>query len=153
VEWFYRERLRKPQSPPTHGISFPLSDMLPSPPKDGAQCRTRYPEGLDAARKDFTLSQSLLSVSLTFYEFALVADRNDDGRYSHEEVQDMLESFGLSFNEALPPAAHLAVLNAQFDSIHRSTGLDKLMAGMGVLYERGYRLSPQDRASLNQVLG
>jgi hypothetical protein len=65
----------------------------------------------------------------------------------------MLESFGLPFNEILPPSAHLAALNAQFDMLHQSSGLEALMAGMSVLYERGYRLTVNDQASLNQVLG
>ena len=153
TEWFYKDLRRRPPTAAPEGVSFSPGEPLREQDNNPSDCRRRYPDGLETARKDFSLTQSLLSVSLTFYQFALVGDRNDDARYSADELRDMLESFGLPFNEILPPSAHLAALNAQFDVIHRTTGLDALMAGMGALYDRGYRLTSQDQASLNQVLG
>jgi hypothetical protein len=153
TEWFYRQLRPNPSKPPSHGVSLSAEPSPSQPTSRTSDCRTRYPNGLEAARKDFSLSQSLLSVSLTFYQFALVGDRDDNARYSMTELRDMLESFGLPFNEILPPSAHLAVLNAQFDTLHQSRGLEALMAGMSILYERGYRLTVNDQAFLNQVLG
>jgi len=150
TEWFYREfqRPRTPR-PPVDAIAFGPAQE-PGSTDDRSDCRGRY-NGLDAARKEFTRAQSALSVSLTFYEFALVGDRDDDDRYSDTEIQDMMESFGLPFNEVLPPAAHLTALTGQFDAIQRDLGLEALMAGMGVLYDRGYRLSSHDQAALSRV--
>ena len=81
-----------------------------------------------------------------------MGDRNDDGQYSLTELRDVLESFGLSFDAVVPPAVHLATLNAKFDTVRRSGGLEVLMASMGVLYDNGYRLTVEDRAALNRVM-
>jgi hypothetical protein len=154
TEWFYRELQKKdPAKPKFEGVSLRPVEAAPGPLEHASDCSARYPDGLDAARKDFSQTQSSLSISLTFYEFALVGDRNDDGQYNQVELRDMLESFGLPFNEVLPPSAHLAVLNAQFDSIRVTTALDRLMTGMGVLYDRGYRFTEQDRAALHLIAG
>lgn len=153
TEWFYRELQKKPATPKLEGVSLHPVEAAPRPLEHVSDCPLRYPDGLDAARKDFSQTQSSLSVSLTFYEFALVGDRNDDGQYNQVELRDMLESFGLPFNEVLPPSAHLAVLNAQFDHIRVTTALDTLMTGMGVLYDRGYRFTEQDRAALHLIAG
>jgi hypothetical protein len=146
TEWFYKKEFKRPRAsrPPADTIAFIPAD------DDRSDCRRRY-NGLDAARKEFSRAQSALSVSLTFYEYALVGDRDDDDRYSETEIQDMMESFGLPFNEVLPPAAHLTALTGQFDAIQRDLGLEALMAGMGVLYDRGYRLSSHDQAALSRV--
>jgi hypothetical protein len=146
TEWFYKKEFKRPRAPrpPADAIAFIPAD------DDRSDCRRHY-NGLDAARKEFSRAQSALSVSLTFYEFALVGDRDDDDRYSDTEIQDMMESFGLPFNEVLPPAAHLTALTGQFDAIQRDLGLEALMAGMGVLYDRGYRLSSHDQAALSRV--
>ena len=156
TEWFYKQRLQKPPRPTVEGVNF----HAPGPATEGilrlaqatSDCRARYPGGLEAAREDFSRSQSSLSLSLTFYEFALVGDRNDDGQYSLTELKDVLESFGLSFDAVLTPSGHLATLNAKFDTVHQAGGLDVLMASMGVLYDNGYRLTVQDRAALNRVM-
>lgn len=153
VELFYRQLHEKPSRPKAEGVSDSYAASTDSRAADSAECRTRYPDGLEAARKDFSLRQSSLSVSLTFYEFALVGDRDDDAWYSETELRDMLESFGLPFNAILPAKAHLAALNAQFDAVHRAANLDALMAGMSVLYDRGYRFTDRDRAALNQISG
>lgn len=156
TEWFYKQLYQKPSRPPAEGAAFHAA----SPAIEGtlrlapatSDCPTRYPGGLEAAREDFSRTQSSLSLSLTFYEFALVGDANDDGQYSLTELKDVLESFGLSFDAVLTPASHLATLNAKFDTVHQSGGLDVLMASMGILYENGYRLTVQDRAALNRVM-
>jgi hypothetical protein len=150
TEWFYKEfqRPRAPR-PPADTVAF-IPAERPLSVDERSDCLSRY-NGLDAARKEFSRAQSALSVSLTFYEFALVGDRDDDDRYSDMEVQDMIESFGLPFNEVLPAAAHLTALTGQFDTIQRSLGLEALMKGMGILYDRGYRLSSHDQAALSRV--
>ncbi|MGH7232496.1 MAG: hypothetical protein ACREJU_14220 [Nitrospiraceae bacterium] len=153
TEWFYRQLHKKPPKAIIEGVSFRHGTAAGGRLDDASECRLRYPDGLEAARKDFSATQSWLSVSLTFYEFALVGDRDDDGRYNDAELQDILESFGLPFNETLPPSAHLAVLNAQFDQIRTTAGLDALMTGMGILYDRGYRFTARDRAALNRIAG
>ena len=150
TEWFYKEFQRpRPPRPPADTIAFDPG-ARPRAADDRSDCRRRY-SGLEAARKDFSRTQSALSISLTFYEFALVGDRDDDDRYSDTEIQDMMESFGMPFNEALPPAAHLMALTSQFEAIKQGLGLEALMAGMGVLYDRGYRLSSHDQAALSRV--
>ena len=156
TEWFYKQRLQKPPRPSAEGVTFRagrlategISRLAPVT----SECHTRYPGGLEAARADFSRTQSSLSLSLTFYEFALVGDGNDDGQYSLTELKDVLESFGLSFDAVLTPSGHLVTLNAKFDTVHQSGGLDVLMASMGVLFDNGYRLTVQDRTTLNQVM-
>src|SRR5436853_1398044 len=156
TEWFYKQRLQKPPRPTTEGVNFHAASLategIPRLAQATSDCRARYPGGLEAAREDFSRSQSSLSLSLTFYEFALVGDRNDDGQYSLTELKDVLESFGLSFDAVLTPSGYLATLHAKFDTVHQSGGLDVLMASMGVLFDNGYRLTVQDRAALNQVM-
>ncbi|MBI4401629.1 MAG: hypothetical protein HY581_08350 [Nitrospirae bacterium] len=151
--WFYKQLHQKPPRPQAEGIVFHAPRRIRLQTLDTSDCQTRYPHGLEAAREDFSRTQSSLSLSLTFYEFALVGDRNDDERYSVSELKDMLESFGVSFNAVLAPAVHLAALNAKFDALRKSGGLDVLMASMGTLYDKGYRFTNQDRAALNRVAG
>lgn len=150
TEWFYKQLYQKPPKPTVEGIAFRPGAALSG---DAADCRARYPGGLDAAREDFSRTQSLLSISLTFYELVLVGDRNDDQVYSPAELRDMLESFGLPFDAALTPAAHAATLQATFDNLHRTGGMESLMASMGTLYDKGYRLTGPDRSELNRVMG
>jgi hypothetical protein len=153
TQWFYKQLQRKPARPKVEGIAFRLTRSTTRPSGEAPECRTNYPGGLDAAREDFSRTQSLLSLSLTFYEFALVGDRNDDQRYSTAELRDILESFGLPFNAALAPAAHRATLEATFDSVYKAGGLESLMASMGKLYDKGYRLTARDRDALNRIMG
>lgn len=108
---------------------------------------------MDEARDDFSKTQSLLSVSLTFYEFALVADRNDDAIYGRTELQDLFRTLALPYDERDQAQKQIALLTERFDSWYRSRNMDALMQGMSDLYERGYRVTPSDRSELNRVMG
>jgi hypothetical protein len=116
-----------------------------------SDCSARYPGGLKAAREDFSSTQAALSLSLTFYEFALVGDRNDDGRYNASELQDVLESFELTYDRNRPDSIHLIVLTGTFDSLRKAGGLENLMTSMGKLYDKGYRFTPHDRSTMDQI--
>jgi hypothetical protein len=151
TEWFYQQQRKKPPKPGVQGVAFRAGSQPGGTVLETPECQSRYPDGIDAAREDFSRTQSSLALSLTFYEFALVGDRNDDGRYSAAELKDILESFGLLYEREQPPAVHHAALNAQFDTIRKAGGLDTLMASMGILYDKGYRFTSQDRTALNQV--
>lgn len=162
TQWFYQQQRKKPAKPPAMGVSLPSGRSTRSTswdwpvsrgPAPTSECQTRYPGGLDAAREDFSRTQSSLALSLTFYEFALVGDGNDDGTYSSAEIKDILESFGLSFHPWEAPATHLTLLNAQFDAVRKAGGLEILMGSMGVLYDRGYRFTTPDRAAMDRVAG
>lgn len=150
TQWFYQQQRRKPPKPPALGVAMRLESQGPAPT---TECQMRYPGGLDAAREDFSRTQSSLALSLTFYEFALVGDGNDDGVYSTGEIKDMFESFGLSFRAWDAPATHVALLNAQFDTVRKQGGLESLMGSMNVLYDRGYRFTPPDRAAMDRIAG
>ena len=147
VSWFYKAKKTPP--PAVQGISWNAT-MTPQPEVD---CLLDYPGGMDEARDDFAKTQSLLSVSLTFYEFSLVADRNDDAIYSPAELQDLFRSLSLSYNEGDPTPKQVTALTERFDSWYRSRNMDALMQGMSDLYERGYRITPSDRAELDRVMG
>jgi hypothetical protein len=153
TEWFYRQQRKKPAAPPVLGVSFHPVRSVDQGSAQTSDCPSRYPGGLDAAREDFSRTQSALSFSLTFYEFALVGDGNDDGRYSPRELQDILESFGLSFHPGDASASQVAVLTAHFDAVRKTGGLDILMTSMGLLYDKGYRFTAPDRADLNRISG
>ncbi|MEO6308320.1 MAG: hypothetical protein ABIP43_10595, partial [Nitrospiraceae bacterium] len=93
VSWFYKAAKTPP--PTVQGIGWnPTSSSQLQ-----ADCRHYYPRGMNEARSDLAKTQALLSVSLTFYEFALVADRNDDAIYSPVELQDLLRSLALSYHD------------------------------------------------------
>lgn len=153
TEWFYRQQHKKPAQPPVLGVSSRLVRAADRGSAQASDCASRYPGGLDAAREDFSRTQSALSFSLTFYEFALVGDGNDDGRYSQRELQDILESFGLSFRPGDASETQVAVLTAHFDAVRKTGGLDILMTSMGLLYDKGYRFTAPDRADLNRISG
>lgn len=142
TEWFYRKPTPRSSKPKVEGVSF---SGLPD-------CSNRYPGGLSAAREDFSRAQSQLSASLTFYECALVADRNDDHLYSERELQDMLGAFGLPYRET-SPGANLEALRNTFERIHDAASLDLLTSGIAKLYEKGYRLSAGDRLALDKIIG
>ncbi len=147
VSWFYK--LKK--TPPTavQGIGWNMTPL--SQPE--VDCLRDYPSGMDDARADFAKTQSSLSVSLTFYEFALVADRNDDGTYSPTELQDLLLSLTLSYSDGEPTPKQITALTERFDSLYHSRNMDALMQGMSDLHERGYRVTPSDRVELDRVMG
>jgi len=147
VSWFYKAK--KTPSPSVQGISW---NVTPSSQFE-EDCLRNYPSGMDDARDDFAKTQSLLSVSLTFYEFALVADRNDDATYSPTELQDLLRSLTLSYHDGESTQNQVMALTEQFDSWYRNRNMDALMQGMSDLYERGYRVTPSDRVELDRVMG
>lgn len=147
VSWFYKAKKTPP--PTVQGISW---NMSPSSQPE-VDCLRHYPGGMDDARDDFAKTQTLLSVSLTFYEFALVADRNDDATYSPAELQDLFRSLTLSYSDGDPTPKQVTLLTEQFDTWYRSRNMDALMQGMSELYERGYRVTPSDRVELDRVMG
>lgn len=157
TQWFYTQKRQKADSPKSQGISLRsshrASQVWRTATRITLNCDSRYPGGIAAAREDFSRTQSTLSLSLTFYEFALVGDRDDDGQYSSSELRDILGSFGLVFQPELASTSQLSMLNAQFDSVHHMGQFDVLMAGMGVLYEKGYRFTNWDKQALSQILG
>jgi hypothetical protein len=147
VSWFYQ--LKKTPPPTVQGIGWkPTSSSQLE-----VDCLRNYPSGMDDARNDLAKTQALLSVSLTFYEFALVADRNDDAIYSPVELQDLLRSLTLSYHDAEPTLQQVTALTERFDSWYRNRNMDALMQGMSDLYERGYRVTPSDRVELDRVMG
>jgi hypothetical protein len=147
VSWFYQ--LKKTPPPTVQGIGWkPTSSSQLE-----VDCLRNYPSGMDDARNDLAKTQALLSVSLTFYEFALVADRNDDAIYSPVELQDLLRSLTLSYHNAEPTLKQVTALTERFDSWYRNRNMDALMQGMSDLYERDYRVTPADRIELDRVMG
>ncbi len=147
VSWFYQ--LKKTPPPTVQGIGWKAT----SSSQLEVDCLRNYPSGMDDARNDLAKTQALLSVSLTFYEFALVADRNDDAIYSPIELQDLLRSLTLSYHDAEPTLKQVTALTERFDSWYRNRNMDALMQGMSDLYERGYRVTPSDRVELDRVMG
>ena len=147
VSWFYKAEKTPP--PTMQGIAW---NPTPSSQIE-VDCIRRYPGGMDDARDDLAKTQALLSVSLTFYEFALVADRNDDEVYSPVELQDLLRSLTLSYHDEEPAPKQVIALMERFDSWYHSRNMDALMQGMSDLYERGYRMTPSDRVELDRVMG
>lgn len=168
TQWFYQQ-LRPQKSAPrpsVEPIAWRPSDEQPllSRPMAGGgpgapDCATLYPKGLEQAREAFGFTQTALSISLTFYEFALVADRDDDWHYSQPEIQDFLRALDLQepANEshgsdaAGSEAARGQALTTKFDRIYKNRSLDLVVTGMGHLYDSGYRLTPADRNVLDQV--
>ena len=153
---FYKQQRHKPAPPAVQQIAWVPSESSTFPAADSedqeADCRKRYPEGLDAVRKDFQRTQALLSLSLTFYEFALVGDGDDNSLYSARELHDILVALDLAAEPSLGAAAHLRSLTAQFDVLHEARGMEALMTGMGKLYDQGYRVTTADKAHLNRVM-
>ena len=96
TEWVYKRERDKSREPRAEGIALrpsrPGPDAPDAPNAMGTErvssidCRSRYPRGLEGAREDFSRTQSTLSLSLTFYEFALVGDRDDDNQREHDGV-------------------------------------------------------------------
>ena len=147
VSWFYKAN--KTPLPTVQGISWNATSS--SQPE--VDCLRHYPRGMNDARDDLAKTQALLSVSLTFYEFALVADRNDDAIYGPAEIQDLFRSLSLSYHDEDPTPQQVSALTEQFDSWYHRRNMDALMQGMSDLYERGYRVTPSDRVELNRVMG
>lgn len=147
LSWFYHE-LKKPKPPVVEGVAWrPASSVALE-----HDCPTLYPGGMNEARDDFTKTQTLLSVSMTVYEFALVADYNDDQTYSTAELHDVFLALSLNYDEAESPSTSAEKLTSQFDRWYRSKSLEEVMKGMSHLYERGYRVTVRDRAELDEVM-
>jgi hypothetical protein len=144
TNWFYRRHRSPP--PAATGVSWRMSE-------EDERCLTKYPKGLDEARADFSRSQSALSLSLTFFELALVGDRNDDHRYSSLELTDLLEALEARPAPSLSPEAQTNALVARFDAVRGSGDLESIMRSLSNLFDKGYRLTPQDQAALQQVMG
>ena len=146
MNWFYKQQRQKPAPPAVQRIAWTGQAESPwgvaeSSEQQASDCRSRYPEGIDAVRTDFQRTQSLLSLSLTFYEFALVGDGDDNAVYNN-----------LSSEPSLGSTAHLLALISKFDTLHNAKGMESLMTGMGKLYDQGYRATTADRARLNRVM-
>jgi hypothetical protein len=147
LSWFYKGSKKAPPAA-AEGIAWRLPILL-EPERD---CPRQYPGGMETARDDFARKQTSLSVCLTVYEFALVADHNDDQQYNAAELQDLFHSLSLAYDAATPPRAAGATLTARFDQWYRTRNLEEVMQGMSTLYERGYRVTAHDRAELDRVM-
>ena len=148
LSWFYKGSKNAPPAA-AQGIAWHLPVLLLEPERD---CPRQYPGGMETARDDFARKQALLSVSLTVYEFALVADHNDDDQYNAAELRDLFQSLSLTYDASTPPRAAGATLTARFDQWYRSRNLEEVMQSMSALYEQGYRVTPHDRAELDRVM-
>jgi hypothetical protein len=146
LSWFYKGSKNPP--PAIQGIRWqPIASAQPE-----QDCPRHYPGGMDAARDDFAKTQAMLSVSLTVYEFALVADHNDDHAYNAAELQDLFSSLSLRLDTTDAAPSPLATLMDRFEYWYRIRNLDEVMKGMGILYERGYRVTAGDRAELDRIM-
>jgi len=145
--WFYRQ-LKKHSKPPVSSIAFSSA----SPPGKPMDCLALYPEGLNGARKAFGNTQKNLSLSLTFYQLALVGDANDDGQYDGQELRDVLESFGMSDRSQHLSGQYLVALNGIFDRIRKTAEFPALMYSIEQLFGKGYRFTSSDQLALNQKL-
>jgi hypothetical protein len=148
LSWFYKGSKKAPPAA-AEGIAWHLPVLSLQPERD---CPRQYPGGMETARDDFARKQAFLSVSLTVYEFALVADHNDDDQYNAAELRDLFHSLSLTYDAAAPPHAAGAVLTARFDQWYRTRNLEEVMRGMSALHERGYQVTPHDRAELDRVM-
>lgn len=145
--WFYREwKKALTDRPEVHRLSLANEDP------DLHVCAKRYP-GIDEARAAFAQSQSFLALSLTFYQFALVADRDDDERYDAVELSDVLDSLHVVPVEEGLPLDVLARLNGKFDDMRHAAEFTALTHGMQVLYDKGYRLTHDDQSAMGRVTG
>ena len=149
VAWHYKQLKQKRLPPDVEKISF--RSIIEDPERN--PCPPEYGEGINGARAAFAKSQSFLSLSLTFYQFALVGDRNDDGEYDATELQDVLESMDVIFLEHEQDFQYLAKLNGKFDAVRQTIEFSVLTDGLQTLYTKGYRLTSADQDALNKVTG
>lgn len=148
TSWFY-ERLRK--SPGVRPDVKRLSFVVEASP-DSHSCASRYP-GINEAREAFAHTQSTLSLSLTFYQLALVADRDDDERYDAGELRDMLASLNVALLHGDHPIQLLAKLKGKFDDVRKAVEFTILTDSMQALYSKGYRFTTADQAAMGRVTG
>ena len=147
--WHYQQLKKKRIRPDVEKTSFQQIEQDPQQ----SPCSTDYPDGINGARAAFAKTQSSLSLSLTFYQFALVGDRNDDGEYNAVELQDVAESVGVSYMEHEGAFQQLAKLNGKFDAVRETVEFSVLTDGMQALFTKGYRLTLADQDALNKVTG
>lgn len=144
----YQQEKQKPAPSPVSPVRLELAGQSPS--RD--DCQRDYPGGLEDVRKEFHRTQTSLSVSLTFYEFALVGDQDDDEEYSDKELRDLFQSLALTFDPAHPSSIHATELAGRFDAWCRGRNLESLMRSMEQLYDKGYRVTSADRVELDRVM-
>lgn len=149
TSWFYQQ-LRKPSTvrPDVQRLSFSVAEEDP----ESNACASRYP-GINEARQAFAQSQSTLSLSLTFYQLALVADRDDDERYDASELRDMLASLNVALLQGDHPFQFLAKLTGKFDDVRETVEFTILTDSMQALYSKGYRFTNADQAAMGRVTG
>ena len=147
--WHYQQLKKKRIRPDVEKTSFQQIGRDP----EQNPCPADFPDDINGARAAFAKTQSSLSFSLTFYQFALVGDRNDDGEYDATELQDVFESVGVGYTELEGPFQHLSKLNGMFDTVRETTEFSVLTDGMQALFTKGYRLTPADQDALNKVTG
>ena len=145
--WFYQQ-MRKPPRGRVDVYRLSFTDEAP----DSHACAGQYP-GINEARAAFAKSQSTLSLSLTFYQLALVADRDDDERYDTVELRDILDSLNVSLFEGDHALRLLARLNGAFDDVREAAAFTVLTNGMETLYRKGYRFTNMDQAAMGRVTG
>lgn len=147
TEWFYRKLRKAPyEKPAVERIAMRVGD----PEAQEHLCATRYPNGIDGARERFSETQSALSLSLTFYQFVLIADKNDDEQYNAAELEDVLASVGLVYQSAGEP---LRQLTQKFDAVRQSNQFEVLTDGMQQLFQKGYRLTDFDQGQMDRITG
>ncbi len=147
--WFYKKMGKKP--PPAAAIEK-IHFVPISQPNTTADCATRYPKGLEAARADFGETQQRLSFSLTFFQMALVSDKDDDHAYNTQEMQDVLEAFDRTYRSGQSVDQYVSQLIGLFDHNQPEVQFPALMNSMQALMNKGYRFTKVDQAALNREL-
>ena len=149
TSWFYEQLKKSPEvRPEVKRLSFSVGEAAP----DSHACASRYP-GINEARQAFAHTQSTLSLSLTFYQLALVADRDDDERYDAGELRDMSASLNVALLPGDHPGQLLARLNGKFDDVREAIEFTTLTDGMQALYSKGYRFTDADQVAMGRVTG
>ncbi len=149
TSWFYEQLKQSPVvRPDVERLSFSVAEADP----DSHACANRYP-GINEARQAFAYTQSTLSLSLTFYQLALVADRDDDERYNASELRDIWTSLNMALSEGDLPVQPLAKLKGKFDDVRQAVEFTILTDSMQTLYSKGYRFTDADQAAMGRVTG
>ena len=146
TSWFYKQKSRQ-SKPLVQEVQFSLRQS-----EGDVNCARLFPEGLQQARQAFGDTQQRLSLSLTFFQMALVGDGNDDQQYSAGEIHDVLESFGRPFHDGQPVGRYTADLTSLFDTVWGEVQFKFLMEGMQTLMNKGYRFTSADQTALTQEL-
>jgi len=147
--WFYKQMGKKPpsaaQAEKIHFVPISQSDT-------DIDCAQQYPNGLEEAREAFGRTQQRLSFSLTFFQMALISDRDDDYAYSTQEMQDVLEAFSRTYHSGQSVDQYVSQLVGLFERHRPEVQFPVLMASMQTLMDRGYRLTKADQTALNREL-